>query len=163
MAEEDKSVSAQEESSSTQDYIQAINELKKNSVSRDEYNSLVAEKKELLNALVNGQTLEADTEEAQTPTAAEYRAKLFKDGDEMNNLEYAKLMVGLRNAVIAETGKDPFVASGNKLTPSAEDYQKAQNVADVLEQCIEYAGDDSELFTNELMRRTNDAGGRIRR
>lgn len=164
MAEEDKnSVSAQEESSPAQDYIQAINELKKNSVSRDEYDSLVAEKKELLNALVNGQTIEQSPEEDQGLSAKDIRDSFFKDGSEMNNYEFVKTALDLREAVLKETGNDIFVAAGNKLTPTQEDYDKAQKVADVFQQCLDYSNGDSELFTNELMRRTNDVQGAFRK
>lgn len=163
MAEEERiSESAQEGSSSAQDYIQAINELKKNSVSRDEYDSLVAEKKELLNALVSGQTVD-QPEESQGPAASEVRNRLFRNGSEMSNYEFVKNALDLREAVLKETGNDIFVAAGNKLTPTQEDYDKAQQVADVFQQCLEYSNGDSELFTNELQRRTNDVQSVFRR
>lgn len=155
MAEETTNVSAQENPESATDYIQAINELKNNTVGRDKYDAVVAEKKQLIEALVSGQTLDAPAE-PQGRSASEIRDDLTKNGPNMDNYSFVKASLELRDAVLSETGEDIFVAKGNKLTPSAQDYATAQQVADVFKECLEYSNGDSQLFTNELMRRTND-------
>ena len=51
---------------------------------------------------------------------------------------------------------DPFIPVGKQISPSREDIEIAEKVAQVYKECIEYANGDSEVFTNELMRRTRD-------
>ena len=43
-----------------------------------------------------------------------------------------------------------------KIVPTTEDIECANRVAEVVKECIEYADGDSQLFTNELNRRTVD-------
>jgi hypothetical protein len=40
--------------------------------------------------------------------------------------------------------------------PTDEDVRTAQKVADVLQECVDYAEGDSAVFTNELQRRLVD-------
>lgn len=135
------------------DYLAAIKELKENTVSKDEYEKLVAKNKQLLDAYVHGQAPEK-VEAEVTQTVEELREKAFKDGQ--TNLEYVTNALALRNKVIEEGGVDPFVPNGYQIKPTEEDIQAAQRVADVLQQCVDYAEGDSEVFTNELQRRTID-------
>ena len=150
-----------------QKYIDIINELKANSVSRQEYEKIRTENKQLLTTLVEGKSLEtSSTEEAQKPTAAELRKQLFTDNVSMSNLEYWQKTLDLRDAVIKETGKDPFLPYGKKISPTVEDVEAANRVAAVVRECIDYADGDSRIFTNELDRRTIDTAapaGRRRR
>ena len=52
------SVSQQEEVNDSIDYIEAIKEIKQNSVDREAYNKLREENKRLLNSLVNGESID---------------------------------------------------------------------------------------------------------
>lgn len=136
------------------DAVQAINELKQNSVSKSEYNRVKAEKDKYLKALIEGSYI--DNTVPKDPVDIDgLRNELFS-GKEMTNLEYAEKALALRNALIDRDGIDVFVAKGSKLTPSNEDYEAAQRVADAFENCIEIADGDNEIFTRELMRITND-------
>ena len=74
---------------------------------------------------------------------------------EHNNLEYIKLALELRNTLIAKGETDPFLPVGSQISPTADDAEKAEKVAQVYQECIDYADGDSALFTQELMRRTN--------
>lgn len=51
---------------------------------------------------------------------------------------------------------DIFAPNSSQYHATEEDYRKAQNVADVMQECIDYAQGNPEVFTQELMRRTND-------
>lgn len=137
----------------TPDYLAAIKELKQTTVSRDEYEKLKAENKKLLNNVVNGQVVEVE----QGP---EYRdVDVIRDelfNNEHNNLEYIKLALELRNTLIAKGETDPFLPVGKQISPSREDVEKAELVAQVYQECVDYAEGDSALFTQELMRRTRD-------
>ena len=137
---------------STQDYLAAIQELKQNSVNRSEYDKLKAENKKLINAVVNGQTIDVSSN-PQTRTADELREELFNH--EHSNLDYVKLALELRSVLMAEGETDPFLPVGAQISPTADDEEKAEKVAQIYQECIDYADGDSKLFTQELMRRTN--------
>ena len=44
---------------------------------------------------------------------------------------------------------------GAQISPTAEDVQVAEKVAQIYQECVDYADGDSALFTQELQRRTN--------
>lgn len=134
------------------DYIEALKEMKENSVSKAEYEKLKDENRKLLNAFTNGETISIPQE--VKPNIDELRAKVMSE--DQTNLEYITNVLALRKAVIENGDEDPFVPVGSKIAPTAEDRIKAQNVADVLQECVDYAQGDSQLFTNELQRRTID-------
>jgi hypothetical protein len=52
--------------------------------------------------------------------------------------------------------EDCFVPQGSQITATDEDRRLAQKVADGLQECIDYAQGNSEVFTNELQRITKD-------
>lgn len=137
----------------TQDYVAAIKELKQNSVDRSKYDELRAENKKLLDSIVNG------TEIAQQPvepkkSIEELRQAYLKE--DQSNLEYITNTLKLREALMAEGKPDPFLPVGEQILPTDEDIAAAQKVADVLQECVDYAEGDSSVFTNELQRRLVD-------
>ena len=142
----------------TQDYLAAIKELKQNSVDRSEYDKLRAENKKLIDAVVNGQP--GQEEPAVTKHSKEQiddlRNELFNSPKELNNLEYITKAMELREALMENGEPDPFLPVGKQISPTRDDIEGAEKVAQVYKECIEYAEGDSEVFTNELMRRTRD-------
>ena len=145
----------------TNSYIEAIKEMRKNSVAKADYERLQAENKELMKALVNGETI--DIEPPKTVDVNALRNEIFDADKEMLNLEYVTKALELRDAVIEAGGDDPFLPHGNKIAPTAEDYEAAERVASVFKECVEYADGDSALFTQELMRRTIDVAPLMRK
>ena len=142
----------------TQDYLAAIKELKQNSVDRSEYDKLRAENKKLIDAVVNGQP--GQEEPAVSKHSKEQiddlRNELFNSPKELNNLEYITKAMELREALIENGEPDPFLPVGKQISPTRDYLEGAEKVAQVYKECIEYAEGDSEVFTNELMRRTRD-------
>lgn len=151
-------VSGEEESNDSVDLIKAIKEIKKNSVSREQYEKLQEENKELLNSLINGGQVEMiDT--TTKPSIEELRKELFsKEAVEkgMTNLEYVTKALALRNAIIESGGIDPFLPVGQGIEITKEDFESAEFMAQQYQECIDYAQGNSEVFTAELMRRTTD-------
>ena len=135
------------------DYLEAIKNLKETTVDRSKYDALKAENKKLLDAVVNGQEINVP-QESKTRDVQTIREELFNH--EHNNLEYVTLALELRNTLIAEGKPDPFLPVGRQISPTREDEEIAAKCAQVYQECIDYADGDSELFTNELMRRTKD-------
>lgn len=144
-------------------YIDAINDLKTNSVSRERYDKIVEENRNLLNSLVNGSPMTTVEAPVEKKPLDQLRKELFRPEKELNNLEYVTKALELRDRVLEETGEDCFVGKSHIVTPTAESYATAEKVANVYRECIEYANGDSSLFTQELMRRTRETGGLPRR
>ena len=153
MTDEEKKVETGKVDDMTQDYVAAIKELKENSVDRSKYDALKAENKKLLDSIVNGQQVEEQGNESTQREPDVIRKELF--GKEHSNLEYAKLMLELRNSLISKGERDPFLPYGEQISPTAEDIEKAEKAAQIYQECIDYAEGDSKLFTQELQRRTN--------
>ena len=159
MLEEEKEISVTGTvEDNTQDYINAIKDLKKNSVDRSEYEKLRAENKKLIDAVVNGQP--GQEEQVLVKHSKEQiddlRNDLFNSPRELNNLEFITKTMELREALMENGEPDPFLPVGKQISPTRDDIEGAEKVAQVYKECIEYAEGDSEVFTNELMRRTRD-------
>ena len=159
MADEEKLINetGEQVEDSTPDYLAAIKELKQNSVGREEYEKLKAENKKLIDAVVNGQPSQEEQVVAHTKEDIDrLRKELFNSDKDLSNLEYVTKAVELREALIENGEPDPFIPVGHQISPTREDIEKAAMVAQVYKECIDYAEGDSEVFTNELMRRTRD-------
>ena len=139
----------------TPDYLATIKELKQNSVDRQKYDQLKAENKRLLDSIVNGQEIDLPKQE-QKRSIEEIRQELFKGDVDLSNLDFIKDALELRSALIAEGEPDPFLPVGNQIAPTDFDIATAEKVANVLQECVDYAEGDSAVFTNELQRRTVD-------
>ena len=161
MNEELTNVSSEEMLGTDTDYVAAINELKANSVSKTEYSKLRAENKKLLDALVNGQQIDLPKEEPVN--VDELRKKLFNKDANLNNLEYVDTALKLRNALIEQGERDPFLPVGDRVSETAEMYDIAQRVADGLQECVDFADGDSGIFTAQLQRITKDTPIKRRR
>ena len=142
----------------TNDYIAQIKNLKENSVSKDDYNKLKADNKKLIDALANGTPIEGkvDTKIDAVENINNLRKKLFSKGINLNNLEYCKTAIELRDALIENGERDPFLPFGHNVVTTDSDNETAERVATVMKECIDYADGDSDIFTNELQRRTVD-------
>lgn len=159
MAEEEKEISVTGTvEDNTQDYLAAIKELKQNSVDRSEYEKLRAENKKLIDTVVNG--IPGQEEPVVSKHSKEQiddlRNELFNSPKELSNLEYITKAMELREALMENGEPDPFLPVGKQISPTRDDLEGAEKVAQVYKECIDYAEGDSEVFTNELMRRTRD-------
>ena len=150
--EKEISVTGEKVEDMTPDYLAAINELKQNSVNREDYNKLKAENKKLLDSIVNGTPVEVQS--PQRKSIEELRAAYLKE--DQTNLEYISNALKLREALMAEGKPDPFLPIGEQILPTDEDVAAANKVASVLQECVDYAEGDSAVFTNELQRRLVD-------
>lgn len=136
------------------DYISALNDMKKNTVSKEAYNKLAAENKRLVQSLVNGE--EITIQEKEPVNVDEIRKKLFNTDTQLNNYEYVKAALELREELIRRGEKDPFLPSGSKVMITQDMIDTAERTANVLKDCIDFADGDSGIFTAELQRRTID-------
>lgn len=136
--------------------VDALIDLKKNSVPKTEYDELNARYKKVLDSVVNGGTVEVVNGEDQGHPIDELRKDLLNPECNLSNLEYAKKALELRKKVMDEGKVDPFIPVGRQISATDNDIALANKVATVIEECIEIADGDSAIFTNELQRRTMD-------
>ena len=141
------------EEMNNEQYIAAIEEMKANTVSRDAYNKLRNENKQLLDALVSGK--EIPQEPKKMPTPDELRKKLF-GGQELSNLEYVETALSLRNSLIEAGERDPFLPYGDKVDITAEQIDLANKVAAGLQEMVDFAEGDSGVFSAEYQRKVKD-------
>lgn len=134
------------------DYIEVINDLKSNTVSKDTYQKLKEENRRLLNNLVNSTQVEAPN----TPKISneELRKDLFTKN--LSNLEFVEKTLQLRQNILDEKGEDIFAPDGPQFSFSDDDRRDAQRVADALQSCVDTADGNSAIFTNELQRILKD-------
>lgn len=155
MQEEERVVETNE-----QDYIQAINDLKASSIPREQYDKLREENKKLLNTLVTNQQLEQPKPKREIDVQSIER-KLSK-GSRLSSLEGFQMALDLRQADIDAGRIDPFIDANNK-NPTQQDFERAQERADIYQEIIDYANGDKQLFAQELNRRMRDPAGFIPR
>ena len=136
------------------DYIDAIKELKQNSVEKAKYDALRLENKKLLDSLVNGQVVEKE-EEKPVADLQELRRKVFNN-EGQTNLEYVTNVLNLRNELLAQGYEDPFIPQGSKVNPTQADYEKANRVAQVFQEMVDESEGDPNVFLNEYQRRVKD-------
>ena len=134
-----------------EDYIEQIKQLKQQSVPREAFEELEAEHKRLVNELVNGQTVQVVSEDK--PDIAQMRKELFDPEAQYSNVEYWSRTLALRKAVMDEGGMDPFLPYGPNISPTSADEEAAQRVADVVQECLDTADGNNEIFTAALQSR----------
>ena len=145
-----------EQTNEYQTYIDEIQNLRENTVSKDQYEKKCEENRKLIQSLANGTPLPGAAQEPPKPSIDELR-KTLANGDQRSNLEHVKTVLALRNSLIEKGEQDPFVPQGANVKPEATDWATAQRVADAFQSCVDYADGDSEIFTTELMRITKDS------
>lgn len=138
-----------------QDYLAQIQEMKKNSVSREAYDKQLEENRKLLNAIVKGEQLDKEETKEEKKTISELR-EAFVNTRYPSDMEWLMSAVNLRDALIDKGDEDPAVPQGHKISATREDYESASRVAEGFKYCYEYANGDPEVFINELQRITKD-------
>lgn len=145
----------QTETQDNESAVDIITELRANTVSKDKYNKLEQEHTKLLKALARGEDVEVEAPEK--PNVDELRKSLFTDDVQfLSDIDMVSKTLQLRQAVIDEGGIDPFVPFGKRSAPEDSDFSTAEKVANVLQECLDYAEGDNKVFINELQRRTMD-------
>lgn len=141
------------ENTSDVDYIKALNDLKHNSVPIEKYNKLKEDNQKLLNSFVNGEDIQK-SEKPEKVDVAQIRESMFGNkAKQMTNLDFIDNALKLRKQILDDGGADIFVPSGHKVQTTHNDYESAQRVAKVLQECVDYADGNCEVFTDELKRR----------
>lgn len=133
-------------------YLDEIKELKNNSVSKDQYDKLLEENRNLLKSLVEGSTQEAPAEE--TPSR-DIKDILNDFNNDSTNLDHIKSVLELHDKRL-EQGINDFVPVGKQIAPSDEDIEDAKKVEDFLRDLVKVADGNPDVFNNEYQRRVID-------
>lgn len=142
----ENNVNIPEEETTQVNYIEAMAEMKKNMVSKEEYNKVMEENKQLVDALVSGKQIEMPEPEPEVDINA-LRSKIFNtDGNDMTDLEYAETVLSLRDELIKRGELDPFVTRAHDYVPNQSDYEDAENVAKALRYAVDVANGNPGLF-----------------
>ena len=160
MSENEKQINEtkpeEQKKESIDEFLKAADEVRKDTVSKAEYEKVVADNKKLTKFIIEGGDDPAAKPQAEVkePTKAEL-LKVLEDED-TNNLEYTKAALKLRQKVIDDGGRDPFLPNSSQTPVTSVDVEGAEKVAKVLQECIDASGDDPETFNFEFERRVND-------
>lgn len=136
------------------EYINQINDLKERTVSRDEYERIKNDNRELARALINGTgaNIPGITKPEEKPDLDDLRKKLFTKKSK-NDLEYFTNLLALRDGVMADGQPDPFLPINREFRATAQDEADAERIATQIKEAIEYADGDPAVFSNDLRRR----------
>lgn len=139
--------------SDAQDYINQIKNLKESTVSKEKYEQLQKEKKELLQALVDGKQIASEESKQEDPEEiiAAARKIIFEEPGKHSNLEIAKATLALYNEN-KKKGVNIFLPNSPSYRVDAMDVESSERVAQALEHCIEYADGNNENFNAEFTR-----------
>lgn len=141
--------------------VEIISSLKANSVPKEDFEKLKNQYTEALKALAEGREIEG-AQSSEEKTTAELREDFFKAAEKgATNAETVEKALALRRAVLAEGGIDPFLPVGARISPTPADIQKAEQLATILQKCLDESVDaatnevSSELFRANLSRVVN--------
>lgn len=138
----------------TEDYIKALQELRSTTVPKTEYEKLRADNQRLLKTLVDGGSINPEDAPGDKRTVDQIRQDLF--GKENTNIEFWTNALSLREKLIEQGERDPFLPYSHDYVPTEEDVASAERVAEGISKCIEYADGNPDIFTSELQRITVD-------
>lgn len=137
-----------------QKYLDKIDELKKSSISKEQYEKdverLRVENKQLLDTLTKGGAPNAPHDYEKEKE--ELRAALFNRDKPLSNRDFIDKSLKLRKAIIESEGYDPFVPQtidgrGEPLPSNIE--QIAANTAAGLEELVEASDGDDAVFRGQ--------------
>lgn len=136
---------------------QALNGLKNDMVSKEEYDKVLQENQEYAKTvkdLFNGEGSGQSQKEEETVDCSKLKKDLSSGN--LSNLDYVKTALKLREEVMKEGKEDPFVPQGINIHATAEDVMAANRVAEALQYCVDNCEGDSGVFTAMLQSITND-------
>ena len=156
----EQSVTAQKNvEQDTNNYIEAIKEIKANTVSKDAYKKLQDENKKLLESLIAGETIEAPKTTVEEKVDLNALRKHLDEAE--SPIDYCKTSLKLHEETLKQLGYNDYLPNGKKIRPTKEDEEKANGFTEKIKEGTDYADGDDQLFIQELQRRTYPGlGGR---
>ncbi len=136
----------------TAEYIETINKLKANSVSKDEYLKLRNENKQLLDALASNQVVEVTAEPKREIT--EVRKELFTNHSNLSNRQICQDMMDLYDYELENRGVNIFMPTDPQYIPTQDDITQVDNMVRGMKSALETANGNDLIFNQEIERLT---------
>lgn len=133
-------------------YAEALAEVKENSVPKEDYERIRAERDRLVKLTLEQREPPHPEEKPQERPLDDIRKELF--GERLTNYDYVKDALELRSRLISEGKGDPFVSPDSD--DEVNDKKIAEDVAQVLQDTLEQCKDNPDLFPAALQLRLKD-------
>lgn len=129
-------------------------DIKQNYVKKEEYAKVQEDYRKLVNSILEGGDLPAqqNSNGGKGVDKDQLRKELYDPNKSLTNLEYVEKTLKLREEIMREGGKDPFLPTGIKGNPYQNDQEQANaeasaaKVAKVLGEAVREANGDPEAF-----------------
>lgn len=131
------------------DYIQTIEQMRQNSVSKDKYEKLKEENKKLLNTLATGGQIQAEEQKVDVDKLWEDIFNVRKKP--LTDMEVVDKLLKIRESCLENEYRDIFVYGGPEFVPEASDYASAQQTAEVYQKCLDEADKSPRAFKAALI------------
>ena len=133
-------------------------------VSKAEYERILKENKTLADSLARGGGIKQEEQKITPERIKELRDKLYgSDPHYRNNMDFFADLLELRQGVIETEGIDPFLPHNKNYVPTDGDRAKADYIAEQIEDCLESADGDPQLFNAYLMKACGESNKKARR
>ena len=134
-------------------YIEIINNLKSNTVSKTEYERVLADNKLLAQSLATSPAPSAEEPEPTFTTEDVHKfSQQLGSMKNCSNLQFIDTALKLREAVLATGGKDPFLPNNSDYAENDVDAARVDAIATGLRTMVDYCQGDAQLFNSELKR-----------
>lgn len=145
MNENEKETIVESQAEDDFNLLNEVEQIRKNSVSKEEYEKLQKKNKELMKRIVNGEG--TSQEPVDTVNLEEIREKLFGGNVEsLSNRDFWDNVLTLRHERLKNEGVDIFLPKGSKTRYTREDIESANKVDEIITQMLEDSKDNPQLF-----------------
>ena len=138
-------------------YIAELNRIRSEMVARSDYDRVVSENSKLARAVADyDYSSDIDSPENNDQIIAALRKNLYGGGKKYrNDLEYFTDTLNLRQRLMDKGEGDPFLPCNSAYVPNEADEVRAQEIAESIQEAVDYADGDPEVFSVEMRRRCN--------
>ena len=128
------------------DLLNEVKQIRENSVPKEKYEELLAEKKKLIRDFVYGGD---STEVKETePTIEELRSKIFGDNvEQMSNRDFWQNVSKLYHTRLEQDGENIFLPKGKKTRYERKDYEVVSSMMETIDSMLEDTVDNPSMFT----------------
>lgn len=128
-------------------YINEINQLKQNSVSKSEYDKILQERNSLVKAVMEG-SASVEPSDVKTVSAdiSELSKNLLYSEKDLSNLEYCRRAVELHDAVLEQEGIHLGLPNGRDYVPTDNEIDICEKTWDALRDMVNDSQGDPEAF-----------------
>ena len=144
------------------DPAEIIKNLKATTVPKKDFEELEKKYNDTLLALAEGEKIEVEkkanlTEEERNKRKDTLRKELYCRDSSLNNLDYWKKTLELRQLEIDSGKKDPFTGRGRTTSQDNVNQEEvSNNIAEVIQDCIDNCEGSNRVFTALLQNRLED-------